>query len=136
MTSKPDFKVMVLLLVFMQLTRDLFAIAKFLLCYRANRQTNKQTHAMNALLPYQILLLLLLLLLPVMGPRLKVPTITFKTKTLSPKTNTVAFKTKTKTVKIPSQEERESVSRFHISIKCILTSQTHFVHFHSDTSTK
>jgi len=27
---KPDFKVMVLLLVFMQLTRDLFAIAKFL----------------------------------------------------------------------------------------------------------
>ena len=29
--SKPDFKVMVLLLVFMQLTRDLFAIAKFLL---------------------------------------------------------------------------------------------------------
>jgi len=28
--SKPDFKVMVLLLVFMQLTRDLFAIAKFL----------------------------------------------------------------------------------------------------------
>jgi len=34
-TSKPDFKVMVLLLVFMQLTRDLFAIAKFLLtCVR------------------------------------------------------------------------------------------------------
>jgi len=32
-TSKPDFKVMVLLLVFMQLTRDLFAIAKFLLNY-------------------------------------------------------------------------------------------------------
>jgi len=31
-TSKPDFKVMVLLLVFMQLTRDLFAIAKFLYC--------------------------------------------------------------------------------------------------------
>ena len=32
MTSKPDFKVMVLLLlVFMQLTRDLFATAKFLL---------------------------------------------------------------------------------------------------------
>jgi len=29
-TYKPDFKVMVLLLVFMQLTRDLFAIAKFL----------------------------------------------------------------------------------------------------------
>jgi len=33
-TSKPDFKVMVLLLVFMQLTRDLFAIAKFLLLLR------------------------------------------------------------------------------------------------------
>ena len=33
MTSKPDFKVMVLLLVFMQLTRDLFAIAKFLLSF-------------------------------------------------------------------------------------------------------
>jgi len=32
-TSKPDFKVMVLLLVFMQLTRDLFAIAKFLLLH-------------------------------------------------------------------------------------------------------
>ena len=31
MTSKPDFKVMVILLVFMHLTRDLFAIAKFLL---------------------------------------------------------------------------------------------------------
>jgi len=30
-TSKPDFKVMVILLVFTQLTRDLFAIAKFLL---------------------------------------------------------------------------------------------------------
>ena len=33
MTSKPDFKVIVLLLVFMQLTRDLFAIAKFLFVY-------------------------------------------------------------------------------------------------------
>ena len=33
MTSKPDFKVMVLLLVFMQLTRDLFSIAKFLFLY-------------------------------------------------------------------------------------------------------
>jgi len=35
-TSKPDFKVMVLLLllVFMQLTRDLFAIAKFLFTTR------------------------------------------------------------------------------------------------------
>jgi len=32
-TSKPDFKVIVLLLVFMQLTRDLFAIAKFLSKY-------------------------------------------------------------------------------------------------------
>ena len=30
MTSKPDFKVTVILLVFMQLTRDLVAIAKFL----------------------------------------------------------------------------------------------------------
>ena len=34
---------MVLLLVFMQLTRDLFAIAKFLLRYRADRQTDRQT---------------------------------------------------------------------------------------------
>ena len=35
---------MVLLLVFMQLTRDLFAIAKFLLVMlRTNKQTNKQT---------------------------------------------------------------------------------------------
>jgi len=33
---------MVLLLVFMQLTRDLFAIAKFLLSYAANKQTSKQ----------------------------------------------------------------------------------------------
>jgi len=33
-TSKPDFKVMILLLVFMQLTRDLFAIAKFLFFVR------------------------------------------------------------------------------------------------------
>ena len=31
---------MVLLLVFMQLTRDLFAIAKFLLSYVADRQTD------------------------------------------------------------------------------------------------
>jgi len=41
-TSKPDFKVMVLLLVFMQLTRDLFAIAKFLLSFKmanSNRWT-------------------------------------------------------------------------------------------------
>jgi len=36
-TSKPDFKVMVLLLVFMQLTRDLFAIAKFLLEIRIKK---------------------------------------------------------------------------------------------------
>jgi len=36
-TSKPDFKVMVLLLVFMQLTRDLFAIAKFLLTFPSFR---------------------------------------------------------------------------------------------------
>jgi len=35
-TSKPDFKVMVLLLVFMQLTRDLFAIAKFLFISAVN----------------------------------------------------------------------------------------------------
>jgi len=35
-TSKPDFKVMVLLLVFMQLTRDLFAIAKFLFFQQTN----------------------------------------------------------------------------------------------------
>jgi len=34
---------MVLLLVFMQLTRDLFAIAKFLLSYAADKQTDKQT---------------------------------------------------------------------------------------------
>jgi len=39
-TSKPDFKVMVLLLVFMQLTRDLFAIAKFLFCRAILRITN------------------------------------------------------------------------------------------------
>jgi len=42
-TSKPDFKVMVLLLllVFMQLTRDLFAIAKFLsfLSHRTSAST-------------------------------------------------------------------------------------------------
>jgi len=43
-TSKPDFKVMVLLLVFMQLTRDLFAIAKFLLKYTADKQTDRQNH--------------------------------------------------------------------------------------------
>jgi len=42
-TSKPDFKVMVLLLVFMQLTRDLFAIAKFLLNNAADRQTDRPT---------------------------------------------------------------------------------------------
>jgi len=34
---------MVLLLVFMQLTRDLFAIAKFLLSYAADKQTDKET---------------------------------------------------------------------------------------------
>jgi len=33
---------MVLLLVFMQLTRDLFAIAKFLLSYAADKQTDRQ----------------------------------------------------------------------------------------------
>jgi len=37
-TSKPDFKVMILLLVFMQLTRDLFAIAKFLFFIQAELQ--------------------------------------------------------------------------------------------------
>jgi len=37
-TSKPDFKVMILLLVFMQLTRDLFAIAKFLFVYTKPRE--------------------------------------------------------------------------------------------------
>jgi len=35
---------MVLLLVFMQLTRDLFAIAKFLLSYAVDNQTNEQTN--------------------------------------------------------------------------------------------
>jgi len=39
-TSKPDFKVMILLLVFMQLTRDLFAIAKFLF-YFWQQETNR-----------------------------------------------------------------------------------------------
>ena len=34
---------MVLLLVFTQLTRDLFAIAKFLLSYAADKQSNRQT---------------------------------------------------------------------------------------------
>ena len=34
---------MVLLLVFMQLTRDLFAIAKFLLSYAADKPTDRQT---------------------------------------------------------------------------------------------
>ena len=34
---------MVLLLVFMQLTRDLFAIAKFLLSYDADKLSDKQT---------------------------------------------------------------------------------------------
>ena len=35
--AKPDFKVIVLLLVFMQLTRDLFAIAKFLFSVGSER---------------------------------------------------------------------------------------------------
>jgi len=45
-TSKPDFKVMVLLLVFMQLTRDLFAIAKFLSIKRIEfvASANPQPH--------------------------------------------------------------------------------------------
>ena len=42
---------MVLLLVFMQLTRDLFAIAKFLLSYRADRQTHRITDADELLTP-------------------------------------------------------------------------------------
>jgi len=41
-TSKPDFKVMVLLLVFMQLTRDLFAIAKFLFFMREDTRMSEQ----------------------------------------------------------------------------------------------
>jgi len=45
---------MVLLLVFMQLTRDLFAIAKFLLCYAADKQTNKQTVSNVLLTPTDI----------------------------------------------------------------------------------
>jgi len=47
-TSKPDFKVVVLLLVFMHLTRYLFAIAEFLLhfeslvlCYALHKQILK-----------------------------------------------------------------------------------------------
>jgi len=43
-TSKPDFKVMVLLLVFMQLTRDLFAIAKFLLILSIHSQDSIHIH--------------------------------------------------------------------------------------------
>jgi len=43
-TSKPDFKVMVLLLVFMQLTRDLFAIAKFLLLDCRHKEVQKSLH--------------------------------------------------------------------------------------------
>jgi len=35
----------------MQLTRDLFAIAKFLLSYAADKQTNKQTDAVSNVLP-------------------------------------------------------------------------------------
>jgi len=42
-TSKPDFKVMVLLLVFMQLTRDLFAIAKFLFYNNILLNINQKT---------------------------------------------------------------------------------------------
>jgi len=41
-TSKPDLKVMVLLLVFMQLTRDLFAIAKFLF-YQSDSPTDTES---------------------------------------------------------------------------------------------
>jgi len=49
-TSKPDFKVMVLLLVFMQLTRDLFAIAKFLL----NLSSKKVYVKMTSLVIYRL----------------------------------------------------------------------------------
>jgi len=51
-TSKPDFKVMVLLLVFMQLTRDLFAIAKFLLSYAADRRAlrDRNTHTQTQMI--------------------------------------------------------------------------------------
>ena len=38
---------MVLLLVFMQLTRDLFAIAKFLLSYACCGQTDRQTYGLE-----------------------------------------------------------------------------------------
>ena len=41
---------MVLLLVFMQLTRDLFAIAKFLLSYAADKQTETNKHQENIIL--------------------------------------------------------------------------------------
>jgi len=34
-----------IIIVFMQLTRDLFAIAKFLLSYAANKQTDKRLTA-------------------------------------------------------------------------------------------
>ena len=39
---------MVLLLVFMQLTRDLFAIAKFLLSYDVDKQTDGAKHSTHA----------------------------------------------------------------------------------------
>ena len=40
---------MVLLLVFMQLTRDLFAIAKFLLSYAADKPSDRQTEGVERL---------------------------------------------------------------------------------------
>ena len=59
MTSKPDFKVMILVLVFMQLTRDLFAIAKFLFlnsqhnndhaCYKISLKLTKEVGNVTAL---------------------------------------------------------------------------------------
>ena len=39
---------MILLLVFMQLTRDLFAIAKFLFSYAADKQTDSLERATHA----------------------------------------------------------------------------------------
>jgi len=59
-TSKPDFKVMVLLLVFMQLTRDLFAIAKFLLNYRP--KSSITTCIRNAIRKQQAVTVVLLML--------------------------------------------------------------------------
>jgi len=53
-TSKPDFKVMVLLLVFMQLTRDLFAIAKFLFREYHSRVWFLENTSSRLLAPYAL----------------------------------------------------------------------------------